>query len=529
MERRCFYLRKSRSDLEAEQHGDGETLLRHEKILNDTAKRMGITEINYIFREIVSGETIAARPVMQELLTQVEQGLWNDVFVVEIERLARGNSIDQGIIADTFKYSNTRIVTPNKIYDPNNEFDEEYFEFGLFMSRREYKTINRRMNQGRLSSAKEGKFVGTLAPYGYEKVKLKSEKGFTLQPIPEQANIVRLIYNLFTKGEPLEDGSIRKMGTTNIARKLNELNLHPMKSETWSAYTIKDILSNPVYKGTIRWGCRKVKKRMEDGEIKKSRPYNEEDAIFSKGLHEAIIDEYTWALAQQIKSEYPSPPVPIGKSIKNPLVGLIVCGKCNKIMKRRPYYSSKQPPTLLCSNIACDNVSSSLKVVEEKLLQAISNWIKDYKIEYDLEKQFKTQDNELFYAESIKLANMELEKLKIKEEKIYNCLEDGTYSTEVFRQRIGIVNDKKKALEDNIAELHNQLNSIRQKNKNRSEIIPKAEHLINIYYTLPDAQTKNQLLKEIVEKAVYIKTINTRWHGDPDDFKLIVFPKISEK
>ena len=47
-------------------------------------------------------------------------------------------------------------MTPSKTYDPENEFDEEYFEFGLFMSRREYKTINRRLQRGRAASIKEG-------------------------------------------------------------------------------------------------------------------------------------------------------------------------------------------------------------------------------------------------------------------------------------------------------------------------------------------------------------------------------------
>lgn len=59
---------------------------------------------------------------------------------MEIERLARGDTIDQGIVAQTFKYSGTRIITPARDYDPSSEADEEYFEFGLFMSRREYQT-----------------------------------------------------------------------------------------------------------------------------------------------------------------------------------------------------------------------------------------------------------------------------------------------------------------------------------------------------------------------------------------------------
>ena len=63
----CMYLRKSRADLEAEAHGEGETLARHERILLEVAKR-GHYDVTEIYREVVSGETIAARPMVQRLL-----------------------------------------------------------------------------------------------------------------------------------------------------------------------------------------------------------------------------------------------------------------------------------------------------------------------------------------------------------------------------------------------------------------------------------------------------------------------------
>ena len=66
----CIYLRKSRKDLEAEQAGQGETLARHERILLALAKQKNLI-IGKIYREIVSGETIAARPVMQPVLREV--------------------------------------------------------------------------------------------------------------------------------------------------------------------------------------------------------------------------------------------------------------------------------------------------------------------------------------------------------------------------------------------------------------------------------------------------------------------------
>ena len=196
-----IYLRKSRADLEAERRGEGETLARHERALLELASRLDL-HITEIYREIVSGETIAARPVMQQLLSEVERGMWSGVLVMEVERLARGDTIDQGIVAQAFKFSGTKIVTPSKTYDPENEFDEEYFEFGLFMSRREYKTINRRLQRGRAASIKEGKYVGSIPPYGYERTKLERDKGYTLSPDPEQAPVVKMIYELYTKGEP---------------------------------------------------------------------------------------------------------------------------------------------------------------------------------------------------------------------------------------------------------------------------------------------------------------------------------------
>ena len=133
--------------LEAEAAGSGDTLARHRNTLLELAAARQLS-VSKIYEEVVSGDTIAARPQMQQLLSDVEAGRWEGVLVMEVERLARGDTIDQGLVAQAFKFSDTRIITPVKSYDPNNEFDEEYFEFGLFMSRREYKVINRRLQQG---------------------------------------------------------------------------------------------------------------------------------------------------------------------------------------------------------------------------------------------------------------------------------------------------------------------------------------------------------------------------------------------
>jgi DNA invertase Pin-like site-specific DNA recombinase len=103
---------------------------------------------------------------MLQLLKEVSEGKWKSVFYMEIDRLGRGDMEDQGIILRTFKQAKTLIVTPRKVYDLNDEFDEEYTEFEAFMARKELKIITRRLQGGRLRSVEDGNYLSTLPPYG---------------------------------------------------------------------------------------------------------------------------------------------------------------------------------------------------------------------------------------------------------------------------------------------------------------------------------------------------------------------------
>ena len=168
--------------------GQGETLARHRAALLDYAARHGL-EIGAVYEEIISGESIDARPKMKQLLREVEQGRWAGVLCMDIDRLARGNSADQARVSNTFRISGTLIITPSKVYDQSRESDEEYVDFELFMARREYKTISRRIMRGRIASVKEGHFIGSTPPYGYDKVKVEKGRGFTLLPNSESDTV----------------------------------------------------------------------------------------------------------------------------------------------------------------------------------------------------------------------------------------------------------------------------------------------------------------------------------------------------
>lgn len=510
----CIYLRKSRTDAEAEQRGEGETLARHEKALTAFAKQAGL-EVTAIYKEIVSGENIAARPQMQRLLSEVSEGLWDGVIVMDIDRLARGNSIDQGIISQTFLFANTKIITPAKTYDPTNEFDEEYFEFGLFMSRREYKTINRRLQRGRVASCKEGKYVCSKAPYGYERTKLKHDKGFTLLPVPEQAEVVRNIFEWYTSGKPEPDGSLKHLGVSLIARELNAMHIPPLKGNVWTSSTIRDILMNPIYVGKIRWNWRPQKKKMVDGQIVKERPRTTDFYLFD-GMHEAIISSDVFDTAQKIMSKNKSRPIRGDKSTQNPLASLVICQKCGRKMQRRP--NPKNPDMLICAEPMCNNHSSYLYLVEERVLEFVQKWENSHDL-----FPVGNDENSVDYSTELTAVFKAETKINAQLEKTFEAFETGIYDAETFKKRNSALKTQLAEIENKKAEYQKHLESIKRKEKANHEFIPRVKKVLSLYDTLPTAKDKNDVLKEIIDRIEYTK--ETKGHGHERDFSIVVYPK----
>ena len=348
------YLRKSRADMELEKLKKFDTLKQHEKFLKDRAKQLGI-KIRHIYREVVSGESIQERPEIQKVLKDIETGTVDGILVVEVERLTRGDSKDQGTISQAFKYSNTLIITLNKIYDPNSDDDEEYFEFGLFMSRREYKAINRRMQRQRLANVLVGKYCASEPPFGYKKVRIKYDKGYTLEPIPEEAEVVKEMFQKRADG----------MGFDIICNWLNTLDFKPKTSDVWTPSTIKGMLSNPVYLGKIRWNSNKQHKSLVNGQIVKKRTRGTKDEIILvEGLHPAIIEENLFNIVQGIQPKQVS--TKHRTELQNPLATLIRCADCGRSMQRRPYYENKKQEPKLRRKYEVDKEKLRLCLREHK-------------------------------------------------------------------------------------------------------------------------------------------------------------------
>ena len=225
-----MYLRKSRMDTDYEEISITETLSRHRITLEKLCKSKRL-HVDEVLEEVVSGESLTARPQMMRLLEMVSTGAYAGVVCMDIERLSRGSSMESGYI---LQVNGCKIVTPGKIYDLQNESDEQFTDMKFMFSRYELKTITKRLVRGRNQSASEGKFMGSMAPYGYRAYKLPGEKGNSLMVIPEEASVVRMIFGMY---------GLQGMGYNAIAYRLNDMHI-PARKGQWSQTSVANILTN---------------------------------------------------------------------------------------------------------------------------------------------------------------------------------------------------------------------------------------------------------------------------------------------
>ncbi|MBQ1518429.1 MAG: recombinase family protein [Ruminococcus sp.] len=485
MKEYCMYLRKSRADAEAEARGEGETLARHRSILAELANKQKLN-VTKIYKEIVSGDSIAARPEMQALLADVAERKYAGVLVVEIERLARGDTIDQGIVAQAFRDSSTKIITPNKTYDPDNEFDEEYFEFSLFMSRREYKTINRRMQAGRLASVKEGNYISAAAPYGYRKIS-PEPKVHTLEIVPSEAETVRFIYKMYLDGH----------GAKSIANELNRMGISPQKNQFWEYPSIRKILSNHLYCGKVGW------RNKANG-----------DKLY-KGLHEPIISEETFNAVQQKRSIDPSAQLRLNDKLMNHYHNILFCQNCGHQLKRRIIAVSGHEH-MLCTYKECHGkvVSSNMEAVDEAVIAAFRYRISRF--EKLKRSGCAAAENEPYKKDMI---TAELNKARCRLSRMYYLLEQEVYDTVVFLERSAAVREKITLLEAALAESDSGQCS---DGPVVHEAVKRLEDVIDSFpYSLPEE--KNRLLHAAIGKIYYSKTKRMCRNDTCSDLTLTVF------
>lgn len=490
-DRFAMYLRKSRADLELEAMGEGETLVRHKIMLDNLAAKHGIsTNQITVYKEVVSGDSIDERPEMQRLLTDVHSSDYKGVLVVEVERLARGNTKDQGEVAEAFQASDTKIITPSKIYDPTSEADQTYFEFGLFMSRMEYKTINRRLKSGKKQSAAEGNYLLPQRVFGYN-IERRSKKDRVLVINPEEAKIVQMIFDMYTEDHIMPGP---------ISRTLSRMGVQTIHNKPeWNKGTVRDMLSNNVYIGKITWNEYTTTKVFDErmGRLIKKRVKNPAPEVY-EGKHKGIISEEQFNKAQEITAAARATSTKSDYSLAHPFAGLIKCAHCGRSMRLQKLRGKTDTMTHAHS-VVCKVKSAPVTQIETAILQGLYNIIEDYEIKIENNHNNTERQRHLAIVSAMKdeLAGLERKKNRLLES--WEA-DDGMYTRDEFIERKQNYTQKIEGIKKQLREAETALPEA----IDYTEQITKVHSLIDCIKN-PDisAVEKNYFLKEYIDIITY--------------------------
>ena len=495
------YGRKSRTDdplLSVE-----EVLDQHDKIIEEYAeKHLGgpIPEENK-YREVGSAESLDSRPEILRLLKAIENPAIKAVAVVEVQRLSRGDLEDAGRLIRILRYTNTYVITPMKIYDLRDEYDRDAFERELKRGNEYLEYFKKIQARGKLASVKEGNYVGSVAPYGFDRIeKTDGKKTYhTLIERKDQADVVRMVFNWYCN----ED-----IGVTAICRRLEELGVKTKTGNSrWRSYQIFAMLENVHYIGCVRWNWRKTIKIIEDQEIRKLRPKAKVDEyLIFEGKHDGIISEEQFNQAREIKGKRHRTKQDL--TLKNPFSGIMYC-KCGAKMGYNTYKRKGveyAPPKLVCNNqVHCKSGS----VVFDEIYRDVCATIKDCIQDFQLRIKNNQDDSFKLHKDLVKRLEKKLKELEEKEikqwEDQYNP--DVAMPQEIFKKLNQKLLVEKEEVQKALAKAKG---SIPKQIDYREEMMKFEDALDALEDPDVDAKVKNQFLKNIIDRIEYERSSTVR-------------------
>lgn len=477
-----MYLRKSRQDDPNETVE--EVLAKHEAMLQDWALReLGHTiPEEYIFREIVSGERISDRRELQKVLRAIESNEVGGILCRDCARLSRGDLIDCGTLMSTLQYTSTLVATPMMVYDLEDKKHKQFFQDELLRGSYYLDYTKEVLAAGReVAVTKKGAFIGSAAPYGYKKIKIG--KLCTLEPHETEADVVRMIFDLYVN----EDMTFHSIG-----RKLDSMGIKPRTGDTWRDTTLRQLVANHHYDGKVIYGKRKAKIVIEDGKQVRTRRWAKEDQYYiGDGMHPALIDHEMFVKANEKRINNPR----IIKDLKlsNPLAGILVCAKCGHAMRRVPYTHAYDRYACHTHKPACMK-SIKMKDVHDAVIVALE----EAELPNLKAKLNSNQGSSRAIQQKILDGLMkQMEEYKVQEENQYELLETKKYTLELFEKRNAALRDKMKKCEAQIREAKNNM----PKEVDYAERIVALEDAIAALKdeSMP-VEDQNRFLKKIVEK-----------------------------
>lgn len=370
----------------------------------------------------------------------------------KINRISRKLS-DVLKIVDVLEQNNIAFNSYSEQFDNSTPAGKMQFQMMALIGEFERGTIAQNVKMGMCAKARAGEWCGGRV-LGYDLVQMKKQPGAkrtkTKLVINEkEAEAVRFIFNEYGNGK----------GYKAITNQLNKLGYKTKLRNNFSVGSIREILTNPVYIGKVRYNVR------QNWSEKRRRNINA-NPIITDGIHEAIIDEKLWDKVQAILSSKKGKPARVHDG-EFPLTGILKCPKCgagmvisrttNKMAdgskKRIAYYACgnwKNKGTAVCNSnsVRADKANEyvfnklSELLMNEKMIKSIVRNVNNERV-----RKINPAKKELSKIDS------ELEKLDKKRDKLFEAYEDEIITKEEFRDRKDELTKRIKALENEKAPL----------------------------------------------------------------------------
>lgn len=480
----AIYIRKSRAE-------SMEDLEKHRMVLIDLCKRNNFKYVEYT--EVGTSDSIDLRPKICKLLKEVEEGVYDAVCVVEYDRLGRGDLGEQDRLKKAFQKSNTLIITPDKIYDLNDDIDDTYADLKGFFARQEYKMITKRLRQGKKIGARRGQWTNGIPPFPYvyqcykEKV---NKKGLVVNE--DKLPIYRDIIVQALKGN-----SPRK-----IAENLNKRGILTSRGNYWSNVTIQRLLVDETHLGKI------ISNKTQGDGHKNKRPNAKEykpipqcDWVVVENCHEPVkTQEEHDRIITLIKQRNIIPVA--GRKKKHALTGLIKCAKCRHTLtfnmtKEKVFVKACWFVDALGNR--CGNKGISVNILENLLLNEIKKYNDNFLISFD------SEDNKR--AENMQALLIEKERLFQKYQKALGLVNDayelGDYTRKQWLTRKEKWQNSIKEIKLEIYELKRQYRSTdKVTNEERQKNL--SSFLENITAVTDNTQ-RNDLYRTVINSIIYLR------------------------
>ena len=280
-----------------------------------------------------SGKSIEGRIAFNQMMDDIKSGKdeVSYVLVFKLSRFGR-NAADVLATLQVMQDFGVNLICVEDGIDSSKDAGKLMISVLSAVAEIERENIRVQTMEGRMQKAREGKWNGGFAPYGYALIDGK------LVVNEEEAVVIRTIFDQYVNTD---------LGANGIAKYLENHGIHKIarqngKNPLFDAALIRRIIQNPVYSGKISYGRRRTEK--VHGTRNEYRQVKKDDYLLVDGLHEALVSEEVWEQAQVKVAAQAKKYEKVNRDKKEKihlLSGILKCPVCgagmygNKAIKKR--------------------------------------------------------------------------------------------------------------------------------------------------------------------------------------------------